>query len=73
MTLYTRNAYGPCITDHHDVTDEDHYHASFGEDDFARALFAPDPVYRQREIFKGRDAEWMRRFNASRMGGPRHD
>ena len=66
MTLYSKNSWGPAITDHHDVTEEDVRAANWGDDEEG---FWGD-FYRPKPSFKGRSPEWIRQYNASRMRGP---
>ena len=59
---------GPCITDDHDVTEEDFHYANFGSDEeLVRAeLFNLKP-----RVFHGRSKEWIKQYNTSRMRGPK--
>ncbi len=66
MTLYSTNQRGLCITDHHDVTEEDVYWANLGRD---APYFGED--WHQPQPRPKRSAEWWRQYHASRKGfGP---
>lgn len=68
MTIYERNNRGLCITDHHDITEEDIHYAMMGSEE---ELFWEDFFRPRVNIFAGRSKEWIEQYNASRMRGPR--